>query len=329
MKNIVKKALDCLATLLLLILLTTPVFAGTDGGSSKQVKKTFSNEPKYIYMFSEAEGKYIPYENPNYPRANISMNQPKKSLQINQGMATGSPELGITMSRQSYNVFTTTSTSSTIVGTIGSTKSREIVRVNSETTVGSGKWYNITYKTSTGTKTGYIKAVDIDIPSRIYSYSKVMTSGTWTQDYGYNSHTGVDIGGGSQSVYAFTSGTAYYRYDKFQHPDDNNYYLISYGNYVQQSPSLGTTTYAHLGSFANGFSASTLPSKQISKSHDIYKNNTSRYTLVNVGNVNVSAGALLGSSGSTGNSDGTHLHFEISGKDPFKYILFPDYGYVN
>lgn len=103
-------------------------------------------------------------------------------------------ELGITLERKSYNVYTTPG-GTTTVGTIGSSKSREIVRVYSEAIVNGEKWYYITYKTSTSTKSGYIRAAFIDIPSRIYNYSKVLTSGTWTCDYGYNDHAGVDIAG--------------------------------------------------------------------------------------------------------------------------------------
>ncbi len=311
--------------LALCILSPVQVFAGTiyeaDNDIQSVLEQSKMEEP-YFYAWDEEAMEYIPYENPNYPKENQSFNTNKQSR-------SNDYELGITLARTSYNVYTSTSTSSTKVGSIGSAKSREIVRVLSETTVNGVKWYQITYKTSSGTKTGYIQASNINIPSRTYNYSKPMTAGTWTQDYGYNNHAGVDIGGGSQNVYAFTGGTVTYKYAKFKNPDDNNWYLISYGNYAQQSPSIGKTTYAHLSSLANGYSASSLPSLAISSSNSLVQNNPSNYQVVIVGSVSVSAGAKIGVSGSTGNSTGTHLHFEISGKDPFDYVLFPDYGYVS
>lgn len=301
------------------------VFAGTVYTEDNYIQPEIEQsavENEYFYAWDEEAMEYIPYENPNFPKENKSLNTYKLSR-------SGDYELGITLSRTSYNVYTTASTSSTKVGSIGSSKSREIVRVLSETTVNGVKWYQITYKTSSGTKTGYIQASYINIPSRTYDYSMPIKAGTWTQDYGYNNHAGVDIGGGSQNVYAFTDGTITYKYAKFKNPDDNTWYLISYGNYAQQTPSIGKTTYAHLSSFANGYTASSLPSLAISSSSSLVQNNLSNYEVVTLGSVSVSAGTKIGVSGSTGNSTGTHLHFEISGKDPFAYVLFPDYGYVS
>ncbi|MCR4429813.1 MAG: peptidoglycan DD-metalloendopeptidase family protein [Tepidanaerobacteraceae bacterium] len=325
MKNTLLKRVGIIVTVIfMMIALAVPALAGDEykGKDEKttNAEKTSSREEPYFYGWDEEEMRYIPYENPNYPKENTTMNLPKRK--------SASTELGITLSRKSYNVYTAPSTSSTKVGTIGSTKSREIVKVNSETTADGEKWYYITYKTSSRDKMGYIQAKYIDIPSRKYSYSKPVTGGVWTQDYGYKGHEGIDIAG-SQTVYAFTSGTVNYKYAKFQHPDDDKWYLISYGNYAQQNPSIGKTTYAHLSSFANGVSASDMPSKQLSTGSDIVQKNLSRYEVVNAGNVSISAGQKIGKTGSTGNSTSTHLHFEISGKDPFKYVLFPDYGYVS
>lgn len=317
------KSVFLLVLILIIIVTSTPTLAGTDGGFVNENDQLPSGEPPYIMMFSELEGKYIPYENPNYPRINESMNKPSSKSRSYGTLSDF--ELGITLERKSYNVYTTPG-GTTTVGTIGSSKSREIVRVYSEIIVNGEKWYYITYKTSTSTKSGYIKAAFIDIPSRIYNYSKVLTSGTWSCDHGYGGHAGVDIAGDSLSVYSFTSAESKFYYDKYKHPDDDKDYLISYGNYVQQSTSLGTAVYAHLSSF-NGFTASSLPSKRISQNDEDF--DKSRYTKVFVGSKdNVSAGELLGETGSTGNSSKPHLHFEISGKDPFKYVLFPDYGYV-
>lgn len=166
--------------LALCILLPTQAVAGTvyeiEGDNQFLLEHSKSEEP-YFYAWDEEAMEYIQYENPNYPKENLN-------LMTNKLSKSGDYELGITLARTSYNVYTSTSTTSTKVGSIGSAKSREIVRVLSETTVSGVKWYQITYKTSSGTKTGYIQASNINIPSRKYTYSKPITAGTWTQDYG-------------------------------------------------------------------------------------------------------------------------------------------------
>lgn len=108
--------------------------------------------------------------------------------------------------------------------------------------------------------------------------------------YGYRSsgfHTGIDLGGSyGDNVYAYKSGTII----KVQHSNSSygNMILIEHGNGMQ-------SRYAHLSS-----------------------------TNVNVGD-KVNAGSIIGFEGSTGNSTGVHLHFEIiingNTVNPYNYIF--------
>jgi hypothetical protein len=125
-----------------------------------------------------------------------------------------------------------------------------------------------------------------------------------TSPYGMRNgsmHHGVDIGttGGlvTKPLYATANGLATYkRYIR------NNQYTVQYGNYVELPHDTGGTgsRYAHLSFFAFGFSASTLP-KLIGN----YSG-----TISTVGTKTVERGYFLGRSGDTGNSTGTHLHYE-------------------
>jgi len=214
----------------LMIALIVPSYAGVVY-TPEEIKR-FKEDPKsferfsgdseepYIYLWSEEDMSYKLYENPNYQKSFEYVPPKSKS-----GISTLSvePELGITPARQSYTVYSRASTSDPI-GSIGSSKSREIVRVNSEITVSGEKWYNITYRTATSYKTGYIQAKYINIPSRTYSYARPCTTGTFTRDFGYNGHAGVDIGG-TFSVYAITSGTVNFKHTKFQHLSVSAQYL--------------------------------------------------------------------------------------------------------
>ena len=113
------------------------------------------------------------------------------------------------------------------------------------------------------------------------------TAGTVTSGYGSRwgaLHAGVDIAGPRNTpIYAAADGTVVRAACTSAYCDrDGNLSLAGYGNLVELDHGGGVTTrYAHLSTYA-----------------------------VTAGQ-RVSAGALLGFQGSTGNSTGVHLHFEV------------------
>lgn len=131
--------------------------------------------------------------------------------------------------------------------------------------------------------------------------AKVLSNFRITQHYGNNGHTGVDLGATSdRKVYANSSGTV----EQIQTGYGNNKGstgMASYGNMVLiKHPNGMKTRYAHL-----------------------------EKVLVKVGQY-VAAGQQIGVQGNTGNSYGTHLHYEVynsAGKriNPEPYIEKPVY----
>lgn len=102
----------------------------------------------------------------------------------------------------------------------------------------------------------------------------------------YNYKYGMDISGGGNIV-SVESGTV----------TEVGYQASGFGNYVYVTHSNGTVSlYAHL------------------KSVSVKKGQT------------VSKGQVLGVMGSTGNSTGTHLHFEMSNCDPFTKYYYAKYA---
>ena len=132
--------------------------------------------------------------------------------------------------------------------------------------------------------------------------------------YGYHDINGVAIG---TPVYAIADGTVQYR--QSYRTDSSGKYLSSYGNSIKLTSSDGKTTaiYAHLNSF-NGVSL-VIPSTRTKVE--------SGGTVMVIASGRVSAGDLIGYVGTTGNSTGAHLHFElrINGTrvDPTKYVGIP------
>ncbi|MZP28346.1 peptidoglycan DD-metalloendopeptidase family protein [Heliobacterium undosum] len=171
--------------------------------------------------------------------------------------------------------------------------------------------------TSSGNKRGYVQTSKINVPWFTYQYSKPITTGSRTNDFG--SHAGIDIGVSSgASVYAITSGSAKYRtaYEVI----GTTRYAVSYGNFVELTFGSNKAIYAHLSSFAP-YTAPSYPNTSPPRG-------ASTNTLyIEHGTITVSSGTRLGATGNSGNSSGPHLHFEIkegtTSVDPYKYVLFP------
>ena len=115
-----------------------------------------------------------------------------------------------------------------------------------------------------------------------------------TQNYGKN-HVGVDIvgtTGGSSYIKAHSDGVVYNVVDG-KNNDKNSSGVNSYGNYIQLKHSDGYyTLYAHL---KKGLKL---------KKGDVVKE-----------------GSVIGTMGNSGNSTGTHLHFEV--RNPNNYVIDP------
>lgn len=132
--------------------------------------------------------------------------------------------------------------------------------------------------------------------------------------YGYHDVNGVSQG---TPVYAVADGKV--QFCQAYRVYSGQKYLTSYGNYIKFTSSDGKTTaiYAHLNSFNNV--SLTIPSSRTKR--------VSGGTTTILATRNVHAGDLIGYVGTTGNSSGAHLHFEmrINGNrvDPTAYVGIP------
>lgn len=120
------------------------------------------------------------------------------------------------------------------------------------------------------------------------------------------SHTGYDFSGAiGTPIYAVTSGTVSFQ----QSYDVSSRKLVSYGNWISQSTSDGKTViYAHL----NGFKGVNLSIPSSNSAGYPSSANSNTRTLY-LDQRTVQKGELIGYMGTTGNSTGSHLHFEIRG----------------
>lgn len=138
---------------------------------------------------------------------------------------------------------------------------------------------------------------------------------------GYANHNGYDLGVPvGTGLYSMFSGTAVY-YQRYVKSTGKS---ASYGNYVVVTSDDGIykSYYCHLSSF-NGFS---LNSSIISCQNHPSSWSSATCAEIIVGEKPVSAGELLGYSGSTGNSTGPHCHIGLkvnnSFVNPDDYISF-------
>ncbi len=151
-----------------------------------------------------------------------------------------------------------------------------------------------------GTSFGTYLGSNIEVNAATDLYWPLDTNHGITNRY-TTAHGGADLAcAAGTPIYAVTSGTAYYYqvYKVF----DGVKKLTSYGNYVSISSGSYTTIYAHMSSF-NGFSL-TIPSSQTKRE----SGNTGK---ISIGTKCVNEGDVIGYVGTTGNSTGNHLHFEL------------------
>lgn len=238
------------------------------------------------------------------------------------GALTSVPTASNNINKFGLNVYGATATvyggpSSSAYVNIGSISNREIVTVLK---ADGSSWYQIEYYTASGNKRGYVQTNYTRVPGLTYDYSMPIRSGSRTTDYSAG-HNGIDIGVSSgTTVYAITAGSAKYR-TAYEIEEDGTYVMVSYGNFIELTFNTNKAYYAHLSSFANGFTAKTYPNPSAVRG---YSDNT-KY--IDHGTKTVSKNLSLGASGNTGNSGGPHLHFEVRDGgttivDPFKYVLF-------
>ncbi len=110
----------------------------------------------------------------------------------------------------------------------------------------------------------------------------------------------------STPVYAIADGTAVY--NQSYATINGKKYLVSYGNNIEFTSKNGTyvAKYCHLSNFKNV--SLTIPSNQTKQ---LGSSDCKKVTTITLAKRSVKKGDILGYIGTTGNSDGVHLHFEL------------------
>lgn len=321
-----KKTLITLLSIFLFIFMTMETFA------SESI--VIPNEA--AFTFEQADELGILYDKPLHQKSNDELINEKiefyggtTDLDINEAstFATTSGVLGyITASGNTY-VYSGKGTGTML----GYVTFREIVYISAI----SGNYAYIQFKNASGVLTyGYIDNNSVYSPA--YGWSTPVTSGVITQYYGEtitnpSGHTGIDVGGyngSSPAVYATFSGSAYFCETTRSYANGVKIFA-DYGQYVNLTSGSYQVYYAHLKSFGQSVISNSYASEGYPVSDEISK---LPKTTIQVAAKSVNQGSILGYVGTTGQSSGIHLHFEIRYnnvcRDPFTYVVFPNVSWA-
>lgn len=316
--------------LILSIIITSVSLMTSTNSSAVSSESTICDE--YAENFAECDEKGIPY---NKPLTDMTYNELVENnysfydFTNEEIQLVRTPMIGRLGYIYSSGVFTARTAANGISTIVGSVKKKDIVRVNSL----SGNYANITFIDSNNTqKTGYILSYPIYTPN--YNWvSPTGTTGNVSQFYGDtksnpSGHSGVDIVdvGTTTSVVAVNDGTAIYKTQTCNH--NGTTYYVQYGRYVFLDTTAGSenkrTVYGHLSQL-NGCQTDNYPSEG-------FPGFGTGFTVNEIKTKSVLAGEELGKTGTSGQSSGCHLHFEVRDssstnalvrEDPFLYVVFP------
>lgn len=281
---------------------------------------------------SEQQASFIEYHPPGYgtdyatPEDSTEFNTPVDKMTPFEEQNAGiiRPFTGI-QSRATFNEYAYVTGSSnwpvytTAIGstTKGSVNPRKIVYVYTSDSL-SGRYY-IKFLNNGTIDYGYVSSSALRVPTS--GWSRPVTTGTRSNDYGTNGHKGIDV--------ASSQGTSIYAVANVSHTSkhmlgtvNQQTRLVSFGNYISCVTNEREVIYAHLSSFTQG-SVSSYPSYANEYSGSSWSTTAGSWT--------PSKGAKIGGMGSTGWSTNNHLHFEVRSSsnyslkyDPYQYVVFPD-----
>ena len=317
-----KKYLSLFLVFAMIAMTATTAFAASDLESA--------------FSFAEAKEKGILYDKP--------LKEKSRNELINEGALFYGGTVPWSMSRatvnKAYGYVVNTGKTYVYSGmgsgsTLGYLTINEIVYVDQIV----GDYAKITFKNASGNLTsGYVSNNAVYTPA--YNWYRPIIKGTANQFYGQISvdgsqHTGVDVAAPSGTgVYAVNKGTVQYK-ESYKEALSGKRYFVDYGKHAEltftENGKSMKIVYAHLSKFGNNVSSHDYTSA-LSKNlpAEIKGVPTNK---INMGSpISVTKASTLGYVGTTGNSTGNHLHFEVrvveNGRDklydPFLYVVFPD-----